>query len=75
MSYIRQKTGTYAQVIQSKTIADKVMHMPLERVLRYLESTIVLVCARVLNQVFHRLIGCYHFYAQAVDNYGAGCIA
>ena len=50
------------------------MHMPLERVLRYLESTIVLVCAGVLNQVIHRVSGCYHFNSQGVDNYDVGCI-
>ena len=74
MSYIRHKTGTYPQVIQSKMIAIKVIHMPLERLVRGLEAPNGLVCARVLNQVIHRVSGCYHFYPQAVDNYGAGCI-
>ena len=75
MSYIRHKTGTYTQVIQSKMIAIKVMHMPLECTRTPLEAPIDLVCARVLNQVIHRVSGRYHFYAEAVDNYGAGCIA
>ena len=53
----------------------QVIHMPLECVLRYLERTIVFRVPRVLNQVIHRVSGCYHFNSQVVDNYGAGCIA
>ena len=75
MSYIRHKTGTYTQVIQSKMIATKVIHMPLERTRTPLESMIVLLCARVFIRDIHNLIGCYHFYPQAVDNYDVGCIA
>ena len=75
MSYIRHKTTTYPQVIQSKMIAVKVIHMPLECVRGGLEWPIILVCVRVSNKVIHRVIGCYHFYPQAVDNYDAGCIA
>ena len=74
MSYIRQKTGTYTQVIQSKMIAIKVIHMPLKRVLRHLEPPNDLVCAGIFIRDIHRVSGCYHFYPQAVDNYDVGCI-
>ena len=74
MSYIRHKTTTYPQVIQSKMIAIKVINMLLEGPIRGLESTIDLVCAGVLIQDIHSLIGCYHSYQQAVDNYDADCI-
>ena len=75
MSYIRHKTGTYPQVIQSKMIAIKVIHIPLGGLLRSLEEPNGLVCARVLNQVIHRVSGCYHFNSQVVDNYDVDCLA
>ena len=69
LSYVLYKTSTYPQVIQSKMIAIKVIHMPLQRVLRHLEWPNVLTCSGVLNKDIHRVSGCYHFYPQAVDNY------
>ena len=75
MSYIRHKTSTYQQVIQSKMIAVKVMHMPLEGLEWGLEAPIALLCAGIFIRDIHRVSGCYHFYPQAVDNYDVGCIA
>ena len=75
MSYVLYKTGTYQQVIQSKMIANKVIHMPLEWPAWGLEAPIALLCAGIFIRDIHRVSGCYHFYPQAVDNYAVGCIA
>ena len=62
-------------ISELSTAGYKLSTCPLERTIRHLESTIVSRVPMVLIQDFHRLIGCYHFYPQAVDNYDRDCIA